>query len=144
MLEIWREAGLWLHAQGTLEDVLGIAEKGREAAQEAAAIPGLIDAVAANWSAYTLDPLGDVETLLNAAVERIAHSIMEALRINPQTEFKSPVGGSAVSDARLVSVEPIGNGFHRIVVLKPDQFMGYQLEFSRDTASNELVLRTTQ
>lgn len=137
---IWREAGLWLHAQGTLEDVLGITVKGREAARSAAAISGDIDCVA-NWCAYYLDPLGDVEILLSAAVERIAHSIMEALRVNPGTEFRAPVGGSAVSDSRLVSVVPVSDGTHRLTVLKPDAFAGHWLEFSRETPSSQLVLR---
>jgi len=137
---IWRDAGFWLHKQGTLEDVLGITVKGREAAVTAAETAGEIDAVA-SWCSYSLDPLGDVEALLNSAVERIAHSIMEALRVVPEEEFTSPVGGSAVSDARLVRVEPLGNGSHRLTVLKPDEYQGYFLDFSRDTASNALVLQ---
>lgn len=137
---IWRSAGLWLHEQGTLEDVLGISVKGREAAATAASSVGDIDPVAA-WCAYVLDPLGDVETLLNAAVERIAHSIMEALRVNPHIEFRVPVGGSGDADARLVRVEPTGSGSHKLTVLKPDEFAGFCLEFSRDTPSSQLVLR---
>ncbi len=140
LLLIWREAGLWLHEQGTLEDVLGISQKGRDVAQLAAATPGPIDAVA-KWCAYDLDPLGDVEILLSAAAERIAHSIMEALRVNSGSSFTSPVGGSAKSDARLVGVEPLGNGVHRITVRQPAAFSGYWLEFSRDTPSSQLVLR---
>ena len=140
LLDVWRESGLWLHHQGTLENVLGISVKGREAAATAAGRAGDIDAVAA-WCAYVLDPLGDVETLLNAAVERIAHSIMEALRVSPSTEFCAPVGGSAVSDARLVRVEPLGGGNYRLTVLKPKEFQDYFLEFSRDTPSSALVLR---
>lgn len=140
LTEIWRTAGLWLHKQGTLEDVLGITSKGRQAAAAAAATPGDIDAVAA-WCGYALDPLGDVETLLNAAVERIAHSIMEALRVNPETDFRAPVGGSGATDARLVQVEPLGNGVHRLTVLRPDEFRGFFLEFSRDTPSSQLMLQ---
>jgi len=116
---IWKDEGFWLHAQGTLEDVLGVTEKGREIAQAAAAKPGAIDAVA-NWCAYELDPLGEVETLLGAAVERIAHAIMEAQRVNPGTEFNAPVGGSASSDSRLVSVKPLANQSHKLTVLKPN------------------------
>jgi predicted ATPase len=106
---IWRDAGLWLHSQGTLEDVLGIEAKGRSAVQVAAAITGDIDLVA-DWAAYSLDPLGDVEDLLGAAVERIAHSIMEALRVDPEVKFNTPVGGPQVSDARLVSRAPCIGG----------------------------------
>lgn len=140
LLEIWRDAGLWLHRQGTLEDVLGISQKGREAAQTAALTPGPIDDVAA-WCSFTLDPLGDVKVLLSAAVERIAHAIMEALRVNPGTKFHVPVGGSAISDARLVSVEPTGDGVHKLTVKKPDEFAGYWLEFSRETPSSQLLLQ---
>jgi predicted ATPase len=137
---IWKDEGLWLHAQGTLEDVLGVESKGREIAQQAAGHPGAIDEVAA-WCAYELDPLGDVETLLGVAVERIAHSIMEALRADPSVQFDAPVGGPDVSDARLVSIKPSANGFHLLTVRKPDAFAGYWLEFSRDTPSSELILK---
>lgn len=138
--DIWRDSGLWLHSQGTLEDVLGIEQKGREAAQVAAQLPGAIDEVA-EWCAYSLDPLGDVTVLLGAAVERIAHAIMEALRVNPGTVFYAPVGPTSVSDSRLVSVAPVGDGVHRITVNKPDAFAGRWLDFSRDTPSSQLTLR---
>lgn len=140
LLDIWKDAGLWLHPQGTLEAVLGIPMKGKEAAQAAASAPGPIDLVS-DWCAFSLDPLGDVEVLLGAAVERIAHSIMEALRVNPETEFRAPVGGSAVSDARLANITPLGDGRHRLTVKKPDAFAGYWLDFSRDTPSNKLILQ---
>jgi hypothetical protein len=139
LLQIWRDAGLWLHPQGTLEDVLGISVKSRDAAQAAARTPGAIDEVA-NWCAYELDPIGDVEALLNVAVERIAHAIMEALRINPAARFNVPIGGSAVTDARLVSVDPVGDGVHRLMVKEPAEFRGYWLDFSRETPSSQLVL----
>jgi predicted ATPase len=137
--EIWRDAGFWLHPQGTLENVLGIDQKSRTAAQEAASRPGPIDVVA-KWAAFILDPKGDVELLLGAAVERMAHSIMEALRIDPDASFDKPVGGSAISDARLVTVQARGNGTHRITVVKPDAFKGSWVEFSRDTPSRALQL----
>lgn len=140
LLTIWKDVGLWLHSQGTLEDVLKIRTKGVEAAQAAAESPGDIDAVA-NWCAYSLDPMGDVEILLSAAVERIAHSIMEALRVNPEAQFTGPVGGSAGSDSRLVAVEPLGNGRHRLRVRKPDALAGYWLDFSRHTPSSQLELQ---
>lgn len=139
LLEIWKDAGLWLHRQGTLEDVLGITNKGREIAHAAAQSPGAIDAVA-DWCAYELDPVGDVRVLLQSSVERIAHSIMETLGVNPGTDFYAPVGGSAVSDARLVSVSPLGEGKHRLTVIKPDEFAGQWVDFSRDTPSSALTL----
>jgi hypothetical protein len=140
LLDVWRDTGFWLHEQGTLEDVLGLEVKGKEPAQVAAQTVGDIDDVA-GWCAYELDPLGDVETLLGAAVERIAHNIMEALRVSPSTEFSAPVGSAADSDARLVRVEPLGDGRHRLVVLKPDDFAGRWLEFSRETPSTDLILQ---
>jgi predicted ATPase len=140
LLTIWKDAGLWLHPQGTLEAVLGTSAKGREVAQRAASSPGPIDQVSA-WCAFELDPFGDVEVLLSAAAERIAHSIMEALRINPEAEFHGPVGASAVIHERLVTISPLGGGTHRLIVKKPDYFAGYWLDFSRDTASSSLILR---
>jgi hypothetical protein len=47
LIAAWKDAGLWLHEAGTLEDVLGISEKGKEVAQRAAASAGPIDDVAA-------------------------------------------------------------------------------------------------
>jgi hypothetical protein len=137
--EIWRDAGLWLHPQGTLEDVLNISAKGPEAAQAAASKPGDIDAVAA-WAAYELDTAGDVEELLNQAVERIAHGIMEALRVTPEAVFAVPVGATSSTDQRLVAVTHLGEGTYRLTVKQPSEFEGWWLEFSRDTASSQMVL----
>jgi hypothetical protein len=143
LLAIWRDAGVWLHPQGTLEDVLGISVKGREAAHAAALHRGPIDAVA-GWSAYDLDPMGEVAALLAVSVERIAHAIMEALRISPGAEFTAPIGGSATSDDRLVAVEPLRPGVHKLIVKEPSEFRGYWVEFSRETPSSELVLRAPE
>jgi hypothetical protein len=65
---------------------------------------------------------------------------MEAQRDEPGSEYNYPIGGPESSDARLVRVEPIGNGNHRVTVIKPDEFAGYWLEFSRDTATSALML----
>jgi len=140
LIAIWKSAGFWLHEQGTLEDVLGIADKGLENAQSAAEQPGAIDKVAA-WCAYKLDTSGEIKDLLGVAVERIAHAIMEAQRDEPGSEYNYPIGGPESSDARLVHVEPIGGGQHRVTVLKPDDFAGHWLEFSRDTATSALMLK---
>jgi hypothetical protein len=140
LLSIWRDAGLWLHPQGTLENVLGISQKGTAPARAAAQIPGPIDDVAL-WCAFQLDPLGDVEALLNAAVERIAHEIMEVLRLNPEAIITAPVGTRSISDARIVAVQPRNDGRYRITVLAPQPFAGYWLEFSRNTPSNDLKLQ---
>ncbi|MDG4755304.1 AAA family ATPase [Micromonospora sp. WMMD718] len=140
LLAIWRDADLWLHPQGTLEDVLGISNKGSTEAAAAAQAPGRIDDVT-EWCAYRLDPSGDVFELLGATIERIAHNIMEALRLSPGTDFSQPVGVTSKSDGRLVQVTPIGDGVHRLTVLAPAEFAGYWLEFARHTPSTDLVLR---
>ncbi len=140
LIAIWKDAGFWLHDRGTLEDVLGISEKSKEAAKMAAGQPGPIDKVAA-WCAYKLDTLGELGILLGIAVERIAHAIMESLRATPGSEFSAPVGGPDGANARLVRVAHVGNGVHRLTVLEPEEFAGYWLEFSRATPSTELLLR---
>ncbi len=140
LIDIWKDHGFWLHAQGTLEDVLGIPEdKGLTQAQLAAKQPGLIDEVA-KWCAYKLDASGEIKALLAVNVERIAHAIMEAQRDQPELEFAYPVDGPESSDARLVNVEPTGDGAHRLTVLKPDEFAGWSLVFSRDSPANDLNL----
>jgi hypothetical protein len=139
ILEICRRAGVWLHPQGTLEAVLGISDKGGDKARAAAARPGAIDDVAV-WCAFTLDLTGDVEKLLNLAVERIAHGIMEAQRLDPDRQFHAPVGSGEGSN-RLVTVAPIGVGKHMITVLRPEQFAGWWLEFDRNTPPNDLALQ---
>jgi len=140
VLEIWRDAGLWLHPQGRLEQVLGIDTKGEAEARAAAEAPGLIDAVAA-WAAYSLDPRGEVEDLLGVEVERIAHEIMEALRVDPDARFTAPTGTTADFDALLVDVTPLENGIHRLTVKAPAQFAGWWLEFDRGTPSSDLNLK---
>ncbi len=143
LLRVWKEAGMWVHKQGTLESVLGIGadEKGVEQAVAAASHAGDIDDVA-DWIAYDVDPLGDVELLLNAEVERIAHALMEATRTSPETVFLGPVGTTADSDSRLVDVEALDEvGSYRLVVKTPVQFAGWFTEFSRKTFADEIVLR---
>ncbi len=140
VLEVLRDIGLWLHPEGRLEQVLGIDDKGVEQARDAASVPGRIDAVA-EWTAYELDPSGEVKLLLDVAVERIAHNIMEALRLDPDTPLNAPVGSAAESDGRLVEVENIGPALHRIVVKRPPAFAGWFLEFTRDTPASKLFLK---
>ena len=143
LLEIWREAGLWLHSKGTLEDVLGGVPKDRDLIIKAASIPGDIDDVA-QWCAYDVDPLGDVELLLSVYVERIAHDVMEAGRLNPTAQFDGPVGPSGTTDSRIVTLTPEGEGTYMLTVNKPSQFAGYWLRFSRHTPSSELNLQPPQ
>lgn len=139
ILHVLRNHGLWLHL-GNLEQVLGIATKGIPAAIKAAAVPSGIDD-AAQWAAYKLDLQGDVENLLNVAVERVAQAINLAERTGPSKEFRAPVGPTALADSRLVRVEPIEPGRHRLTVLTPEPFVGYWLEFTRATPSIDLQLR---
>ncbi|WP_456237479.1 ATP-dependent nuclease [Georgenia wutianyii] len=139
LLEIWRDAGLWLHSQGTLESVLGTETKSREAVQSAASKPGPIDEVA-SWAAFVLDPKGDVFELLGAAVERIAQAIQVAQRLNPDAEFSAPVGSSVDTDGQLVHVTPTENGRHRITVKVPQAFAGYYVEFDRTTPPVDMTL----
>ncbi|MGW2015594.1 ATP-dependent nuclease [Streptomyces sp. NPDC001927] len=140
LLDIWRAAGLWLHPQGTLEDVLGIHQKGADQARLAAEQAGPIDAVSA-WCAYSLDLSGDVFKLLEAAVERIAHSVMEAQRLTPGLSLSNLLGPSAKSDARIAGIAPLGDGRHRLTVHTPEEFAGYWVEFSRETPSSQLNLK---
>jgi len=140
LLAIWVEAGLWLHPQGRLEQVLGIDSKGVGPAREAASRIGPIDDVAA-WAAFSIDTLADVEALLGVEVERIAHAIVESLRLDPTLRVSAPLGATAEADARLVDVRPSGNGEHMIIVRAPTQFAGYWLTFTRASSPDSLVLK---
>lgn len=143
LLEIWRDAGLWLHQTGTLESVLGLSEqeKSRDQVVSAASTPGRIDAVAA-WAAYRLNPSGDVFALLSASIEHLAHSLLEALRLSPTERFDQPVGSTARADSRLASVAYLpGTGKHRITVKLPEDFAGYWVDVDRQTTPDEIVLR---
>lgn len=140
LLAIWGEAGLWLHPEGRLEQVLGIDSKGVGPAREAASRMGDIDAVAA-WAAFSLDTLADVEALLGVEVERIAHAIVEGLRLDPMLRVSAPLGATAEADARLVDVRPSGEGEHMIIVRAPTQFAGYWLTFTRASSPDSLVLK---
>ncbi len=141
LIEIWRGAGLWIHPQGCLEDVLGITEKGAERARLAAQMAGPIDDVA-DWCAFKLDHMGEVELLLNVAVEKIAHQLMEAIRIDPEAEFDAPAGPNAIIDERLVQVISLGAGEYELRVKAPTAFAGWWLRFSRQTPSSDLVLKS--
>jgi hypothetical protein len=140
VIEIWRSAGIWLHPQGTLEDVLEIANKGTSEARSAAEAAGEIDDVAA-WCAYRLDASGEVFNLLSAMIERIAHDVIEALRLSPEAQFTDFSGANADGDARLAQIVPLGDGRHRLIVRTPEEFSGYWVDFSRETRPAEIVLR---
>ncbi|MFC7850792.1 ATP-dependent endonuclease [Arthrobacter sp. NPDC057388] len=138
LLEVWRSEGLWLHPQGTLEDVLKIT-KGKVQPDIAAATPGDIDAVS-DWCAFELDPRGELRHLLGAAVERIANAINHAQGVDPSANFDRPVGTTAAIDAELVSVGRLPSGKYRLTVKLPAEFEGYWLDFDRNTPSNGMVL----
>lgn len=140
LLAAWKDAGVWVHKSGTLESVLNIHTKGVPEARSAAEHPGQIDEVA-GWCAYTLDPSGELAILVNMAVERVAHNIMEALRARPDGQFNKPIGPTSESDRRLVQVDPLGPGHHRITVKQPDKFRGYWVEFTRETPASMLDLK---
>lgn len=139
LLDIWRDAGLWLHSKGTLEDVLGGVAKDRDTIIEAAESPGDIDEVT-QWCAYEVDLRGDVELLLGVRVESIAHGIMQAIRLNPTVAVEGPVGSNAEIDSRLVDLRHEGAGEYLLTVKKPSEFAGYWVRFSRDTPSSALGL----
>lgn len=142
LLEIWRDAGLWLHKTGTLESLLGLStsDKTRELVAAAASRPGEIDLVA-TWAAYLLDPSGDVFELLGVAVEHVAHGILEALRLAPGEKFNRAVGGTATGDSRIVDVSYVTEtGRHRITVKLPSDYTVYWVEFDRNTPPADLAL----
>jgi hypothetical protein len=139
LLGIWRDSGLWLHPQGRLEQVLGITDKGGDKARAAAANPGPIDDVA-SWASYKLDPQGEVALLLGVEVERIAQNVIRELRLDAGAQLTTPPGPSAESDARLVDIQPLGDGKHRLTVKRPVAFQGWWMDFSRDTPASQFTL----
>lgn len=139
LLAILRQEGLWLHPEGTIEDVLGIV-KGKADPASAANSSGRIDSVTA-WCAYDLDPLGDLEFLLRAAVERIANNVTQALGSNPDVVLTGPVGSMAESDAKLVDIVHIADQRYRIIVKSPASFAGYFAEVDRDTPPSLITLQ---
>lgn len=139
LLELSRKQGIWLHPQGTLEDVLRLKVKSREAAATAAASPGPIDEVA-DWVAYQLDPAGEVLNLLSSAVVGVCQAIQQALLLDPAQSFSAPVGLGAEPASRLVEVRPADQaGFHRVTVKTPEPYSGWFVEFDINTPAPNLV-----
>lgn len=139
LLGVLREAGVWLHPQGRLEQVLNIERKGVTDARHAAMDTGPLDKVA-EWCAFGLDVRGDVRALLDVAVERIAAAVITAQGLDPGVQLTAPIGAAAASDAKLVSLAPLGNGEHRMTVVQPAAFAGWWVEFGRDTPLSALTL----
>jgi hypothetical protein len=139
LLDVLRRVGVWLHPEGRLEQVLQIETKGVAEARRAALDVTPLDQVA-DWCAVSLDLRGDVKTLIDLALERIAATIITALGLDPEAQFTSPVG-VASTDAKLVQLIPIGDGMHRMIVQQPEEFAGWWTEFGRDTPLSALVAR---
>lgn len=133
VLDVWRQAGVWLHPTGTIEDMLGIEGHAKDVKQlrEAAAISdALVDVV--RWAVHQGHADVDLFELLTLEVERIGTELLAELRYMPEAQIDRPVGPNAESDARLVTVEFVEEGVHRIVVRSPARFDGYWIDVSRD------------
>jgi DNA polymerase III delta prime subunit len=141
LLEFWRDAGIWIHPEGDLERALGMSDKvdAREYAR-AAAHQTLFDNVV-RWALFHFDQANGVPALLEGEVERIAQEIQRFVRRNPGRECTSPVGMFADADARLVTVEPLGDGRHALIVKEPAEFRGCRLEFDRSTSPDEMRIQ---
>jgi hypothetical protein len=139
LLEIWRQAGVWLHPDGRIEDVLAVEGHADPPTlrQRAESHPGLDDA--ARWAAFQLSTAEDEFDLLGVEVERIATALLTELRTQPHQEFYAPVGPGAETDSRLVRVEPVA-GKHRLTVVKPEKWAGFWLEVDRATPLEQFVL----
>jgi len=137
LLAIWRDAGLWLHPEGMIEDVLG----GSKGSVDYSAAGATVEAIrpVARWAAFTLDPAGDLFTLLHIQVERIASRINLLMADNPGLKLTSIPDSTA--DTQLVAVAPASEGHHRLTVKRPIEYAGYWVEFGRDTPPRDLRLR---
>lgn len=140
LLDIWRDAGLWLHSEGNLEDVLGVTEKHVETVQAKASESGALDDVA-EWAAFTLDPSGEIGVLLRATVERIAHTVQVAEGLSGGGSTSRRTTRLSASDSQLVDVERLENGTYRITVKAPEEFSGHWLEFDRNTPPSAMILK---
>ncbi len=139
LLTAWREAGVWLHEEGTLEAVLGITDKASvETARTAASTPGRIDDVAA-FSRYRVTVRSTLEEALNNEVRRIVHEIQRELARTPDLEVHAPIGPTADFDGKLVDVRSIGGGRVELLVKSPLGFSGRRVEFTVDTPTSQIV-----
>jgi hypothetical protein len=143
LLDIWRDAGIWLHPQGDLERALGIEGKddARVYARKAEYETELDDAV--RWALFRFDGATGVQAMLEAEVERIAQEIQRSLRLHPGLNYSGPVGPLAEADSQIVAVQPLERGRHRIIVKEPSEFRGWALEFDRTTSPAAMQLRAT-
>lgn len=139
LLRIWADAGLRLHPEGTLENVLGVEKDTIESARDAAAKPGLIDDVA-RWILTERDTIQDeLWRLLGNTVERIAQDIQNRLGLDPGLDIRAI--SNAGRYAPLVDITKLdAEDSFRIVVKTPREYAGYWLIFDRGTPPSKLRL----
>lgn len=139
ILDIWRDEGFWLHTEGTIEDVLG-GKKGRIDYMVTASSSGAIDRVI-NWCAFELNATGELFSLLELELERIAGEINIARKSQPEVILQNPIGTRAEISSRLVEVHHISDGRYRLIVKTPIEFAGYFMEFDRSTSAENMRLQ---
>jgi len=142
ILKIWRDAGVWLHSNGDLEATLGMPAKADALSYRnmTATSPTRLDE-ATVWSMRKLDIDAEILRLLQTDVERIANEIQRRLGVDKTFQTATPIGLASASDSSLVLIEPLGMGRHRIIVKTPPQFVGWWVEFERNTLFEDLCLR---
>jgi hypothetical protein len=111
-------------------------------AREAASAPGPLDEVA-EWAAFQLDLHGDISEFLRLTVERIAQNIQSYLGLSPDAGLDRLKQAMRPGDSQVVDIAELDGRKLRITVKQPDEFAGYWLEFSRDTAPNQMDLNPT-
>ena len=141
LLDIWKEAGIWLHPQGDLERALGMDRKldAREYARRAEQITELDGVV--DWALFHFDKAAGMLTMLEVEIERIAQEIQRSIRLNPDLVYTNPVGPFAEADSHLVTILPIGKDKYLIEVKEPTEYRGWTLEFDRSTAPDAMRLQ---
>jgi hypothetical protein len=140
LLDYWREAGIWLHPQGDLERALNMTAKADAPTTGRAAEHETPFDGAVRWALFRFSESNRVQVLLEAEVERIAQEIQRFMRRNPERVCNRPVGLFADGDAQLVTVRPLENGRHAIIVKEPVEFLGWRLEFDRSTPPDAMRL----
>ncbi|MET3976315.1 AAA family ATPase [Cellulosimicrobium sp. 4261] len=142
VLGVWRRAGVWLHPEGAIEDVLGMPEHAKsvnELRNAAAASDALTEAV--TWAVHRNGADVDLFELLTLEVERVGTALLAELRYSPEATFDHPVGPTAETDERLVSVAHVKEGVHRLTVRSPARYKGYWVEIDRGTPVAEWNLQ---
>jgi hypothetical protein len=141
LLNIWRDAGIWLHPQGDLERALGMDEKSDTRAYARRAEHTTEFDGAVRWAFFHFDEAISMRVMMEVEIERIAQDIQRFIRLNPQYVSTGPVGPFAEADSNLVTVQPLESGRYIITVKEPSEFGGWTLEFDRSTAPDEMHLQ---